>query len=351
MKMNILVVDDEEEMVESLRIGLESNGYRVFGALNGELALDHLIRGDHRIDLLITDYLMPTINGLDLVAAVRRSHPSLLIMIMTAYAEPSLLIEALKSHCDSFIEKPFSLDKLVVEIERIKLYLLKNTKSSDLHHLLPRIVHQLNNPLTAISGYAQMIQRTLHGDMPLQKYAEQILAAVGQISLINKEIMNAGRAEERKCEPVQLDVLLKECLEIFQGLFALKGVQVTTTISGDEIWVNGDRSGLEQVFKNLILNAVDAMDGRSDKKLSAAITVLPDSPLVEIVVEDTGCGIREDLLAKIFDPYFTEKQNGNGLGLEIIKNVVESHNGEVFVESEVEIGSKFCIHLPAMEMV
>ena len=350
MKMNILVVDDEEAMVESLRIGLESNGYRVFEASNGEQALDHLFHGDHRIDLLITDYLMPTMNGLDLLTTVRRSHPTLSVMIMTAYAETSLLIEALRNHCDSFIEKPFSLAQLMVEIERVKLYLLQNTKSSDLHHLLPRIVHQLNNPLTAISGFAQMIQRNLNNGVPLQKCVEQILAAVKQISLINKEIMNAGRAEESKCEPVNLDVLLEGCLEIFQGLFILKDVQVIKVEPVDETWVRGDRFGLEQVFKNLILNAVDAMDGRTDKKLSAIITLLPDLISVEIAIEDTGCGIREELLPKIFEPYFTEKSDGNGLGLEIIKNVVEKHNGKVLVESQVGVGSKFCVHLPAMQI-
>ena len=349
MKMNILVVDDEEAMVESLKIGLESNGYRVFGAYDGKEALDHLFHGV-RIDLLITDYLMPAMNGLDLLAAVRRSHPTLSVMIMTAYAETSVLIEALRNHCDSFIEKPFSLDQLLVEIERVKLYLLQNTKSSDLHHLLPRIVHQLNNPLTAISGFAQMIQRNLNNGVPLQKCVEEILAAVKQISLINKEIMNAGRAEESRCEPVNLDLLLEGCLEIFQGLFILKDVQVIKVVPVQETWVHGDRFGLEQVFKNLILNGVDAMDGRTDKKLSVTMMLLPDSALIAVAIEDTGCGIREELLAKIFEPYFTDKRDGNGLGLEIIKDVVEKHGGKALVESRVGVGSKFCVHLPAMQM-
>jgi two-component system NtrC family sensor kinase len=271
-------------------------------------------------------------------------------MVMTAYAETSLLIEALKNHCDSFIEKPFSLEQLIVEIERIKLYILQNTKSSDLHHLLPRIVHQLNNPLTAISGFAQMIQRNLNNGVPLQKCVEQILAAVKQISLINKGIMNAGRAEGSKCEPVKLDALLDDCLEIFQGLFILKEIHVEKRIPVPGQWVRGDRFGLEQVFKNLILNSVDAMDGRYDKKLSIAITPLPDLPSVEIAIEDTGCGIREELLPKIFEPYFTEKRDGNGLGLEIIKDVVEKHNGKVLVESRVGDGSTFRVHLPVMQM-
>jgi DNA-binding NtrC family response regulator len=112
--------------------------------------------GAHGIDLVVADYLMPTMNGLDLLAAVRRSHPALPVILMTAYARTSLVVEASRNRCDGFIEKPFNFDQLVAEIERIKLHLLQSTKSSDLHQLLPRLVHQINNPLMAINGFAEL---------------------------------------------------------------------------------------------------------------------------------------------------------------------------------------------------
>ena len=150
--MNILVVDDETVMVDSIRIGLESLGYQVLEANSVKQALYQLHRGDHKIDLVVTDYLMPTMNGLDLLTAIRESHPTLPVILMTAYAQTSLVIEAMRNHCDSFIEKPFSLDQLVAEIERIKLYLLQNTRSSDLHHVLPRLVHRLGDSIPSIDA-------------------------------------------------------------------------------------------------------------------------------------------------------------------------------------------------------
>jgi DNA-binding NtrC family response regulator len=120
--MNILVVDDEAVMLESIRIGLESNGHRVFQAHSAQEALDQLYFNGHRIDLVATDYLMPTMNGIDLLKAIRRRHPTLPVILITAYADKWLAIEALKNRCDSLIEKPFSLDQLVAEIERIKLH-------------------------------------------------------------------------------------------------------------------------------------------------------------------------------------------------------------------------------------
>ncbi len=324
--MNILVVDDEVRMLGSIRRGVASKGYRVFEALGAQQALDQLNHGRHGIDMVITDYLMPTMNGIDLLNAIRRTHPNLPVIIMTAYADTGLVIEAMKNHCDGFIKKPFSLDQLVAEIERIKLHQIQNTKSSDLHQLLPKIVHQINNPLMSISGFAELIQNNLGNSNLLQKYTENIISAVGQISVINKEIMNAGRPEEDKFEPVELDTLLNACLEMFQGVFILKGIQVKRKFLLQGLRVPGDPFGLEQVFKNLILNAIDAMDCRTDKTLTVTVTPSQGTSFVEVSVEDTGCGIPEELLNKIFEPYFTDKSQGNGLGLVVIKDIVEKHS-------------------------
>lgn len=118
--MNIVVVDDDIVMVESVRIGLHDKGHQVFAAYSARQALDQLFHGGQRIDLVITDYLMPTMNGIDLLMAIREAHPTLPVLIMSAYAETKLVIEALRNRCDSFIEKPFTLEQLTVEIERIR---------------------------------------------------------------------------------------------------------------------------------------------------------------------------------------------------------------------------------------
>jgi CheY-like chemotaxis protein len=249
MKMNILVVDDEVIIVESIRMGLENNGYRVFEAFNGEQALEQLSYGDQRIDLVITDYLMPAMNGLELLMAIRKTRPTLPVIIMTAYAETSLIIEALKNRCDSFIEKPLNPGQLIAEIERIKLYLVQNTKSRDLHQLLPRIVHQINNPLMAISCFAQMIRMNLDNGITLQESVTEILAAVQQITRINKDIIDAGRAEMNNSEPIELDAILDHCLKMFNGLFILKNVQVERKIPVPGLRVRGDQFALNRSSK------------------------------------------------------------------------------------------------------
>ena len=348
--MNILLVDDELILIESLKIWLEIKGYKVFSATSAQQALNLLRTKGHMIDLVITDYMMPAMNGMELLVAIRKIYPPLPVMIMTAYAETSLVIEALRNHCDAFIEKPFTPETLVSEIERIKLHLLQNTRTDNLRHFLPRIVHQINNPLFAISGFAELIRSNWGDGDTFRMYAEKILDAVEEIGRINKKIMNAGYKEEDKFEPIDLDVVLDRCLEMFQGLFILKDIQCERQAPFHQFLVSGDKFGLEQVFKNLILNAIDAMDGKPDKNLNVTMTPKWDSSSVEIVVEDTGCGIREDCLNKIFDPCFTDKNNGNGLGLEIVKNVIEKHRGRISSESRIGSGSRFTITLPIIWM-
>jgi FixJ family two-component response regulator len=127
LAMNILVVDDEVMMLESIKIGLMSKGYNVVGFDNGQQALDHLSGRDHGIDLVITDYLMPIINGMDLLLAIRLRHQTLPVLIMTAYADTSLILEAFNNGCSGFVEKPFSREQLIYEIDRIEQRLLKRS--------------------------------------------------------------------------------------------------------------------------------------------------------------------------------------------------------------------------------
>lgn len=348
--MKVLVVDDEVVMANSLRIGLENMGYQAVKAYSGLQALDLLAHEEQTIHLVITDYLMQGMDGLELMKVLRRTNPTLPILIMTAYADKSLLIEALKHRCDGFIEKPFRLDQLTAEIERIMSHLLQNSPSDNLRQLLPRIAHQINNPLTVISGYAQLIKLNRDNGEMLQGYAEKILAAVKIIGCINQDIMKGKLTKEEAFTPVELNALLDGCLKMFQGIFVLKGFQVKKIVSVDDLWVMGDRFSLEHVFNNLILNAIEAMDGRTDKTLTVSVRPSQDLSSAEAIIEDTGCGIRSDFLKRIFEPYFTDKSQGTGLGLAILNNYVEKHGGRVLVESRVGTGSRFTICLPAIQM-
>jgi len=118
--MNVLVVDDDIVQLETLRRGLRSRGYKVFEALNADEALKQFGHPkDSKIELVLSDYIMPGMNGMDLLRKIRQDYGSLPFIIMTAYGEKDLVMEALRNRCDSFIEKPFTLDQLMDEIDRV----------------------------------------------------------------------------------------------------------------------------------------------------------------------------------------------------------------------------------------
>lgn len=120
--MNILVVDDEAVLVESLKIGLQSRGYRVVTAYGAQEALDHLRHGGQRIDMVITDHRMSDMNGIELLIEIRKMAKDLPVVLMTAYGETRLVLEAKDNKCGGFIEKPFTLDRLIAEIEVAKAF-------------------------------------------------------------------------------------------------------------------------------------------------------------------------------------------------------------------------------------
>jgi DNA-binding NtrC family response regulator len=117
--MNILIVDDEEVQIETLRRALRSKGYQVFEALNAVDALEQLEKMTYRIDAVLTDYIMPGKDGIELLKKIREKHGELPVIIMTAYGEKGMLIDALRHRCDGFIEKPFNVDQLIIEIQRV----------------------------------------------------------------------------------------------------------------------------------------------------------------------------------------------------------------------------------------
>lgn len=344
--MNILIVDDEKVQLETLKRGLGSKGHVVAEALSAEEALEYLNKDGNKIDLVLTDYAMPGMNGIELLRKIRESHGNLPVIMMTAYGDKGLVIDALRNRCDSFIEKPFTLDQLVQEIERAKIHIIQNTSTDQLSELIPQFIHQLNNPLTCILGNAELAMLDLDDTKAIKGSLADIVAATKRIQTINKELLDLGRTAKEKIEKVDVKALLDDCLNMFKGLLILKAVSVEKDLGSSELCVSGNRFGLEQLFKNLILNAVDSMDGRPEKLLKIKAEVDPNTSSVSVYIQDTGCGIPAGSHDNIFKPYFTSKKHGTGLGLPVAKRVVEKHGGVIHVESHVGEGTTFRLNFP-----
>lgn len=347
----ILIVDDEPEQLRSLRVGLENKGYHIITTLDTLEALCILDNPHRHVDLVITDFLMPGTNGMDFLKKIKEKYPSLPVIMMTAYGEKEVVIEALRNRCDSFIEKPFTLDELLCEVRKAENRPDSKADKNDLAHKLPRIVHQINNPLLCIFGYAELgIEQSASPDAT-KEFFESIMDAAKDIHAINEDILMLSVPGKGRIERINLIQVIEKSLKAFNGIMTQKEILVKKEFESENIYLNGSGDDLEQAVRNLIMNAIDSMDGKSRKILKVSVDISVENSGVLLCIEDTGCGISEDNIGRIFDPYFTRKKNGNGIGLAVVKEAVSKHQGSIRVESRVDMGSSFIIELPVAKTV
>jgi two-component system sensor histidine kinase AtoS len=268
---------------------------------------------------------------------------------MTAYGKKDLIIDALRNRCDSFIEKPFTLDQLIREVDRAEMYILENMSLHQISESIPKFLHQINNPITCIYGSAEIALNRLNDTETIKKCIQRIIDSVESIVRINGEILKNAHPDEAIREAVEIKSLIYDCLAMFEDVMTLKGVSVCNSLSGPPLYVMGHRFDLEQIFRNLIVNAIDAMDGKAQKILSFQADTKENYCSISIV--DTGCGIPDDAIDMIFTPYFTLKKNGTGLGLAVVKKVVEEHRGKIMVTSLEGKTTTFMVILPLVDPV
>ena len=346
-KVNILVVDDEVVQIETLSRGLRSQGFQVDHALNGNEALKKIQDKLTKVDMVITDYAMPGMNGLSLLKNIRKSERNLPVIMMTAYGDKEIVIDALRNRCDSFIEKPFTLEQLMEETERTLSNVPDERENQDLADMIPKHIHQINNPLMSIMGSAELAMLKMDDSETVKESFKRIIGAAQKIHRINKEIMRSSRDTDPRVEAVNLEILIQDCFKMFKDLLTLKNIETDVDLGHGGKAVAGNKFSLEQLLKNLILNAIEAMEQSEQKQLRVETSFETYANTVVIKISDTGCGISDPLLDTLFTPYVTSKEQGTGLGLSVVKSIVEKHGGKINVSSNLNEGTTFTIRLPA----
>lgn len=238
--------------------------------------------------------------------------------------------------------------KELVEVQR---QLIQAEKLATVGTLSGGVAHEINNPLTAILTNVQMLLSFSDDkDSEVDKESlEMIEEATQRCRMIVQKLMAYSKKpiESGEMSVVDLADVLKKVVNFLKYQLSQDDISIITNIEKKRFFVLGNHNELEQVLTNLILNARDAIH-QSEGARDVVITLDNDNGSVIIVVKDEGPGIKKDILSKIFDPFFTTKEVGKGLGLglSICQSIVEKHNGEIKLNSQLGRGTSFTVKIP-----
>lgn len=238
----------------------------------------------------------------------------------------------------SIIVSLIFIKSLVRPIEDLSKDAQKRAKEMQL--IAAGIAHEVRNPLSAISGFTELLNRNTL-DLSLKAITDNITSEIKTLNKIVTDFLDFAHPVSLNKQEVNLNQLLEECIEI-SSIEKDKNINIKKNFDLKFKNMIGDYEKLKQCFLNLIINAKESM--KDEKILTINTKYGFDNVRVEII--DTGIGISEEILQNIFLPFFTTKEKGTGIGLSIVKKIVEAHNGKVDVESSLNKGSKFRVVLP-----
>ena len=230
--------------------------------------------------------------------------------------------------------------------EMTRQQLMRSERLATLGQLAAGVAHEINNPIAGILTYIRLIQKRLakssdSGDNDFKRYLAIMERETDRCGTIVRNLLDFARQSEPNLKSVDVNIIINESLALLDHKLRLQNIEVEKRY-GKIPQIIGDFAQLQQTFMNLILNASEAME--KGGKLTIATKI--DNDMVEIEFTDTGKGIPQENLTKVFEPFFTTKQKGTGLGLSVVFGIINRHQGEIEVKSQVGKGTTFTIRLP-----
>jgi two-component system sensor histidine kinase/response regulator len=403
-KQTLLVVDDEEGPRLSIRIVFKDE-YNILMAENGAAALQ--LAKTNSVDAVVLDIRMAGLSGIDVLNGLKAIDPNIEVVMLTAYETLETARQALRLGACDYLNKPFDIATLreavrtAMERRAISLQIRANNQrlrelqqeiqNQRLQEELARtrgeiyasIIHDINGPLTIISGFIEVINQRIGDATHLE--GEKLDMVKDRLTRITRQVTSCIRISNRYLSflrgsagdspPVSINQILADLGELLRthtdahrNTLAIRRLPEDTSAQ-----ING--TDLIQILLNLSINAFQCSDLPHEVEISAQqfpepldLSQFPDgpesylvnrtgfsnvAPIVALAITDNGPGIGPELLAKVFDPYFTTKAvgQGTGLGLCIVKRLIEQGSGAVHLATRLGKGTTFTVYLPAHPVV
>jgi two-component system, sensor histidine kinase and response regulator len=384
----LLIVDDEAGPRESLRIVFKDR-FRCITAMCGREGIEYA--RTQAVDAAIIDVKMPDMTGVDVLRELKEIDPDIVCIMLTGYETIETAQAAVRYGAADYLNKPFDVfsvreavgkcmkqrqEKLATEEslrtleqtnEQLAGELAQLNRAVEAGVMSAGVVHEMNNPLAIIAGYADLLNRDLAAlnvtDQETAQHVRQRLASIqreiGRCKDIARRFLNFSRSGQESWEIVGARKLLEDAAALIKAHPANRGAEIKITTGEPIPALKVNTAEILQMLLNLGVNALHAMNGGGILELSATrATSVPTElafrsenfdtqrPMVKITVTDNGAGIALENIGKIFRPYFTSKKEGTGIGLAIVCELVARYGGAIDVQSKVGQGSTFSLYLP-----
>jgi PAS domain S-box-containing protein len=249
------------------------------------------------------------------------------------------------------------VEERTTQLEETHAKLIHQDKMASLGKLSASVVHEINNPNAGILNLTMLMKRMIDegpvGDKEIGsfgRYLDLIESETRRISLIVSNLLSFSRQSGMEMKPLSLNRLVDKVLLLNSNLLKLYDITVEKALDPDLPEINGSEDQLQQVYMNCVSNAVEAMEGKNGGTLTITTSYLADEGRVKISFADTGVGISRERISKLFEPFYTTKKKGKGvgLGLSVAYGIIQEHKGSIFVDAEPGQGATFTIKLPVI---
>ena len=371
----ILVIDDERGPRESLRILLK-NQYNVLCADSVDWGLQMLEQ--HEPDAVIMDIRMPVKTGIEGLRDIRSIDPNVSVIMLTGFGTLETAQEAIRLGANDYLKKPFDAremeDVIGRNVQRTRLerrrwrtekdLKLLNEQLSDelagkqnmaeLGQKSAELVHDLRSPLTAVMGYVELLADELRScrERLGERWSEtaEYLDMIEKSALRCKEMtdmwLSLSRKDPQRMHPVAIGALVRDVIGTVEPQAAKRGVRLELAEECGRCEIAADQLQIVRAIQNVVVNAIEAAPEQCGfVRVSCSLR----GDTAEIQVADNGCGMSQEQMQHAFDPFFTKKINGTGLGLFITKKVIEGHRGTIQLQSRPAVGTLVSIRFPVLD--
>ncbi|MHC2993929.1 MAG: PAS domain S-box protein [Candidatus Atribacteria bacterium] len=234
----------------------------------------------------------------------------------------------------------------ITEIKNLNEEVARHKRLAALGKLSAGIAHEIRNPLSSIRGLAQFVYNSFSKTDERKEDLNTIIQEVDRLNKLVVQVLDYAKLKELNLTSFSLNNLVNKIVVLFKQEIKNKQIIFYLELSSDISLIEADKDQIRQILMNVVINAIQAIPEKGKIKIKTEKDLLRGETAVKLVIEDNGIGIAEKDLNQIFDPFFSTKEQGSGLGLSIVYKLVEGHQGEIKVESKEGEGTKFIIFLP-----